>query len=122
MQQRIITEIEQCIAYHNVGELTEQHLRDLLNSVKSGTPVQDLLYLQASGSSVASQVVGVSLVQNGEVVSDLPEPESWPYGTVLEAIRDGWRVISFPNQALMLDESRAYALGCEFVLEKWSAA
>ncbi|MBT5874571.1 MAG: hypothetical protein HOH43_14220 [Candidatus Latescibacteria bacterium] len=122
MQQRLISESEQCIAYHSAGELTEEHLRELLSSVKSGGPMRDLLYLQASGSSVTSQVVGVSLVQNGEVVSDLPEPEGWPYGTVLEAIRDGWRVISFPNQALMLDESRALGLGCEFVLEKWSSA
>jgi hypothetical protein len=41
-----------------------------------------------------------------------------PYGAVLEAIRDGWRVIKFPEQALMLDESRTCALGAEFVLER----
>ena len=81
---------------------------------------QDLLYLQTNNTSVASQIVGMALVQNGEVVADLPDADQWPYATVLDAIRDGWRIISFPNQALMMDESRVYGLGCEFVLEKWS--
>ena len=39
--------------------------------------------------------------------------------TVIDAIRDGWRVISFPNMALSLDENRTYGLGFEFILERW---
>ena len=53
------------------------------------------------------------------VVSDGPDdPDDWPYQTVLEALRDGWRIIDFPNLALLLDESRTYAYGAEFILEK----
>ena len=48
------------------------------------------------------------------------DPEEWPYRTVVEAIRDGWRVIQFPNLALLLDEKRSYGLGCEFILERRS--
>ncbi len=33
-------------------------------------------------------------------------------------MRQGWRVVKFPELALLLDESRSYALGCEFVLER----
>ena len=44
----------------------------------------------------------------------------WRYETVIDAINDGWRVISFPNMALSLDENRTYGLGFEFVLEKWN--
>ncbi len=64
----------------------------------------------------------MALVQDGRMVEDLPGPEQWPYQNVLDAIQDGWRIISFPNQALMLDESRAYDLGCEFILGKWNGA
>lgn len=77
---------------------------------------QDLLYLQAVTTSVASPVHGMTLVSNGELTE--PDEAHWPYRTVLEAIRDGWRVIQFPNLALMTDESRTYGLGCEFILER----
>jgi hypothetical protein len=32
---------------------------------------------------------------------------------------DGWRIIKFPEMALLLDEKRTYGFGWEFVLEKW---
>lgn len=121
MKERLLAQLEQCLESHRAGALTEQQLLDALAMVKGAPPPrQDLLYLQAGGTSVTSQVVGMALVQNGEPVADLPAPDQWPYKTVLEAIRDGWRVISFPNQALMMDESRAIGLGCEFILEKES--
>ena len=121
MNEKLVTRIEQCIEYRRAGTLTEQQLLDVLAIVKNMPEQrQDLLYLQTNNTSVASQIVGMALVQNGEVVADLPDADQWPYATVLDAIRDGWRIISSPNQALMMDESRVYGLGCEFVLEKWS--
>jgi len=56
---------------------------------------------------------------DGEFDDGPDEPEDWPYKSVLEAIRNGWRVISFPNLALLMDESKTYGLGHEFILEKW---
>ena len=70
----------------------------------------------SSHHQVASPVHGMTLVSNGELTE--PDEAHWPYRTVLEAIRDGWRVIQFPNLALMTDESRTYGLGCEFILER----
>ena len=69
---------------------------------------------------MTSQVLGISLVQGGEVVILPREPHEWPYQTVAEAIKVGWRVVKFPELALLLDESRNYALGCEFILERFS--
>ena len=46
------------------------------------------------------------------------DPEEWPYKTVLEAVNDGWRIIKFPEMALLVDESRSYGLACEFILER----
>ena len=34
-------------------------------------------------------------------------------------MRDGWRIVKFPEMALMVaGEEEAYGLGCEFILEK----
>ena len=79
---------------------------------------QDLLYLQAANTSPAAQVLGMLLVENGEINEGPRDPAEWPYKTVLDAIRDGWRIVQFPNLALLTDESRTYGLGCEFILEK----
>jgi hypothetical protein len=80
--------------------------------------IQDLLYLQASNTSVTSEVLGFSLVQGGDSIDVPRDPAEWPYQTVAQAMKDGWRVVKFPELALLLDESRNYALGCEFILEK----
>ncbi len=79
---------------------------------------QDLLYLQAQHTGVTAPVVGMSMVINGEASDGPANPAEWPYRSVLDAIRDGWRIVQFPNLALLTDESRTYGLGCEFILEK----
>jgi hypothetical protein len=79
---------------------------------------QDLLYLQAAHTGITAPVLGMLVVENGELSEGPPNPANWPYHTVLDAIRDGWRVIQFPNLALLTDESRTYGLGCEFILER----
>lgn len=112
--------IEDCLEQFRDGELTEEKLRNTLKELaRGGTRRQDLLYLQTQGSSLGSPVHGMALVRDGEILEGPPEVEDWPYRSPLEAIRDGWRVIQFPNMALMLDESRTYGLGCEFILERW---
>ena len=62
----------------------------------------------------------MALVENGEIVDVADDPGEWPYQTVLEAIRDGWRIVQFPNAALALDTGRTYGLGAEFILERLS--
>lgn len=117
--EAIKQQMEHCIEKLKRGELTEQSLRqvvEVLNTLTSHR--QDLLYLQALTTSLGSQVQGMLLVQNGEISNGPADPNDWPYKTVLDAIRDGWRVIQFPNLALLMDESRTYGLGCEFILEK----
>ena len=80
--------------------------------------MQDLLYLQTQGTSLTAAVLGMTLVQDGQICNVPDDPDQWPYQSVLEAIRDGWRIVQFPNLALLMDESRTYGLGCEFILEK----
>ena len=112
--------IQDCLEQFRDGALTEEKLRNFLEELaRGGRQRQDLLYLQTQGSSLAAPVHGMALVRDGEILEGPPEVEDWPYRSPLEAIRDGWRVIQFPNMALMLDESRTYGLGCEFILERW---
>ena len=80
--------------------------------------MQDLIYRQTNSTALDVGVLGISLVIDGQIVDVREDPTEWPYQTVLDAIRDGWHIIQFPNQALLMDESRTYGLGCEFILEK----
>lgn len=112
--------IEGCVKAFNQGKLTEESLREVLESLGESKPgYQNLLYLQTNNTGLDSGVHGMSIVQNGEIGEGPPDPSDWPYNTPLQAILDGWRVIQFPDMALVADESKTYGLGCEFILEKW---
>ena len=113
--EALVTELQQ-------GTLTEANLREgIADVVRANSPKrQDVLYLQAVTTSPGAAVVGMLLVEDGELREGPPDPEDWPYQTVLEAVRDGWRIISFPNMALLaVDEKEFYGLGAEFILERW---
>lgn len=108
-----------CLAALERGHLDRRDLQaalDLLEPAPRRT--QDILYLQCSGSALTSTVLGMSQVENGEVQAEPEDPADYPYATVLEAVRAGWRIVQFPNLALLMDEKRTYGLGCEFILER----
>jgi hypothetical protein len=109
--------LEECIKRLRRGELDEDDLRALASGCRQ---MQDLLYLQAGSTSPLAQVHGISLFAGGKQVPMPRDPAEWPYRRVIDAVADGWRIVCFPNQALLLDESRTYGLGCEFILERWS--
>ena len=114
--------METLVAELQQGTLTETSLREgVAGIVGADDPKrQDILYLQAVTTSPGAAVVGMLLVEDGELREGPPDPEDWPYQTVIEAVRDGWRIISFPNMALLtVDEKEFYGLGAEFILERW---
>ncbi len=115
MNQQARRQVEQCIGDLRRGVLTEDALRRIPEL--AGKP-QDLLYLQAETNSLSSALLGMRIVENGEMRDGPEDPSDWPYETVLDAVRDGWRVIKFPELALMLDDKRSYGLGCDFILER----
>jgi len=68
----------------------------------------------AAGSAetgLDAYLVGFRMVCEGQFVDGPEREEDWPYHNVLEAIRDGWRLIRFPNMALCFDENQTYGLG-----------
>ena len=119
--------VEDCLEHLAKGTLTVDALRGAFELLLSGNGRrQDLLYLQTNESALHSGVIGMKMLVNGEYAADPPPAaptptpdDGWPYATVVDAIKDGWRVISFPNMALSLDENRTYGLGFEFILERW---
>jgi hypothetical protein len=83
--------------------------------------VQDLLYLQAASSAPTAQVVGMMWVEGGQVKELPPDPDDWPYQTVLAAISDRWSVISFPEMSLLtMSDKEFHGLGFQFILERRS--
>ena len=111
--------IESCIGQFRAGTLTESDLRDTLQSLADGDGRrQELLYLQAGTASVNSGVIGMFIARNGEIDEGPPNPDDMPYDTVLDAVQDGWRIIKFPELAVMLDETKLHGPGLEFILEK----
>ena len=113
--------LEECIVRLAKGELREDHLRAVeIHLGREDKWVQDLLYLQCATTAVTSQVLGVQLISGGQVQVEPTDIADFPYQSVLAAICDGWRVVQFPNMALLLDEERTYGLGCEFILERTS--
>ena len=117
--QKIRAEIQQCITDLGNGVLTVERLERLSRAIdEAGKTRQDLLFLHAVTSSPASQVIGMRIIEDGEMSDGPDDPDDWPYRTVLEAVRDGWRIIKLPELALAMDDSRTYGLGYEFVLER----
>ena len=118
MGSTIKNQVETCIDELKRGTLTEKGLRRIAEIADEVRAMQDIPYLHVAANSPVSEALAMRIVENGEI-SDGPEnPADWPYQTVLEAIRDGWRVVKFPELALMMDESRTYSLGFEFILER----
>ena len=118
MDATIDGDIEQVIVRFRQGQLTEAGLRQALANRLAAPRRQDLLYIECSSTALTSSILGMNLVCSGEIVSPANRGE-WAYANVLDAIRDGWRIIKFPEMALMMVEDRNMGLGCEFVLEKW---
>ena len=105
------------------GTLVEADLQQVLDRLDETSDddlpkQQRLLYLNTGNTGVDSQVLGMALVENGEILEGPDDVDEWPYNSVLEAMDDGWRVIKFPEMALLLQEDKTFGLGCEFILEK----
>jgi len=118
MGSTIKQQVEGCIHELKQGTLTEKGLRRIAEVADEARALQDILYLHTAANSPISEVLAMRIVENGEISDGPEDPADWPYQSVLEAIRDEWRVVKFPELALMMDESRTYSLGFEFILER----
>ena len=82
---------------------------------------QQVLYLYSKSTNMRSPLASWVLYDpTWPQEPTLPEHEP-PYGSVLDAVADGWRVVQFPVSKLHTYESvdNDY-LGYEFILEKFA--
>ena len=112
--EALVMELKKC-------ELTEQGLRGGIAAIAAANGArQDLLYLHGRSTSLSAELLGMSLVEGGKEVVLSPDPEKWLYQSVLDAINEGWRVISFPDQSLLtMSDEEFHGLGFLFILERW---
>ncbi len=85
---------------------------------------QKLLVLYAHSPDLHSQTVAWSLYDGaGEDRSSSGDSEEPPYPSVVAAMRDGWRVVQFPQQypAYPGMEYNTSYLKYEYILEKMEA-
>lgn len=94
-------QLEQCLDKFRAGDLTEQDLLGALDTADKQAP-QRLLYLQANSTLVTVRINGMSIVDRDGVHDGPDDPGDWPYQTVHEAMLDGWRIVKFPEMALMM--------------------
>ena len=115
----IRNQLEKCRDKLAHGSLTRDDLQTIIDALDGAERnVQDILYIQATSTALESPVLGMSLYANGRRIPLPSNRTELPYQSVIEAMCDGWHIISFPNAALVMDDSITYGLGCEFILEK----
>lgn len=118
MKPAVKTWLDNCIEKFKTGELTEADLRD-------GTAVLDsqkqlLLYLYSKSTNLRSPLGGWALYDATAPETPVLPSQDAPYASVLDAVRDGWRIVQFPRPELynFSDLDNAY-LAFEFILEKF---
>lgn len=89
--------------------------------MNSPRPIQDLLYLHATKFSPDSPLIAMSLYEGGQQKPVPENADEWPYQTVLEAVADGWRIVSFPEMSfLTTNDEELHGLGHLFILERYA--
>jgi hypothetical protein len=94
---KIKAQVERCLEEFMRGDLTQASLHGILEAMDETPPRQQLLFLRVEGWTIHSGVIGMLMLDNGEINEGPLNPEDWPYKTVIDAIQDGWRVIKFLN-------------------------
>jgi hypothetical protein len=100
------------------GTLAEDDLTHLEGLVTGS--IQSVLYLYSKSTSMRAGIAGWVMVDPTRPHEPTLPSQDPPYGSVVEAVKDGWRIIPFPNPTLysFSDTDNGY-LGFEFILEKW---
>lgn len=121
-RQRLVDGLAQARVHRAEGTLTDAELEALERLARtSRARRQRLLYLHAASPGLHAAVVAAALHEPAEeaIVQIDPLAPELPYTSVADAVRDGWRVIHFPDQRAPFDDREIDLVGYEFILEKW---
>ena len=111
--------LDTCRAKLGEGKLTDDdflRLESLLTERK-----QMVLYLYSKSTNMRSPIASWALYDPTKPDEPALPSQELPYDSVIDAVRDGWRIVQFPISKLyqFSDIDNAY-LGYEFILEKWT--
>jgi len=109
--------LDNCIEKLNAGQLTEVDLKGVVNALNSEK--QLILYLYSKSTNLRSPLGAWALYDPTAPDEPILPSQEPPYASVLDAVRDGWRIVQFPRPELysFSDVENAY-LNFEFILEK----
>ena len=118
MKSAIEEWLDNCIEKLSAGELTEIDLRGVTTALNSQK--QLLLYLYSKSTNPRSPIGGWALYDATAPDEPVLPSQDAPYTSVLDAVKDGWRIVQFPRPELytFTDVDNAY-LTYEFILEKF---
>src|SRR5262249_8323366 len=97
--------VDRCLTLFRSGQVTEALLQDLLDAVDATAgrrPKQSILYLQAASSRPDSRAIGISIFEDGQDPDGIDENGDILYHSIAEAVRDGWRIVKFPDLVLAM--------------------
>ena len=109
-----------CLDKLRTGVLTEADLRHGESVLEADYSMcQTLLYLYSKSTNPRSPLGAWALYDPAAADEPVLPSQDAPYASVLDAVRDGWRIVQFPRPELhrFSDLDNAY-LGFEFILEK----
>ena len=112
--------LDGCVNKLRAGVLTEADLRRGASVLEAEyTRCQTLLYLYSKSTNLRSALGAWALYDPAAADEPVLPSQDVPYASVLDAVRDGWRIVQFPRSELhrFSDLDNAY-LGFEFILEK----
>ena len=111
--QRWIASAREKLAAGGFGEGDLQDLKLMVSESR-----QQILYLLSRSSDMRAPLCGWRLYDPAAGEGPVLPAQQAPYGSVLDAVRDGWRVLQVPSpQNHPFSEENTY-VGYEFVLEK----
>lgn len=109
--------LNHCINKLNASELTEADLNSVIDVIN--TERQIILYLYSKSTNLRSPLGAWALFDPTAPDDPVLPSQDPPYASVLDAVRDGWRIVQFPRPELysFSDVENAY-LNFEFILDK----
>jgi hypothetical protein len=82
-------------------------------------PVQCVLYLVSKAMNLRAPIVGWSFFDPSRSHEPSLPTDQPPYDSVLDALRDGWRIVQFPDpKHFAFSETDNDYLGYEYILER----
>lgn len=121
----VTVQLERCLQRFHDGHLKAEDLERAMAAAAAAMAAgelahgqQSLLYVQTTSTDPYSDIIGMSIYEQGADHQAVDEAGDFLYASIRDAQADGWRIIKFPELALMMHDQLNYGLGYEFVLER----